>query len=571
MFAERYLATRDRISEAMRRIVDLARETGAELGDRLPPAAPNSTLGAPFLVVVCGEVNAGKSTLINGLFACDLCRVNVLPETQRVFCYRHGSPARDVAITPMLQECFRPDGFLRDFHIIDTPGTNSAVQGHLEIIGGFLPVADLILMVFSVNNPWCAATWNLISGLTKESLDRVVLILQQTDQREAKDIEVILGHMADLALKRIGRVPPVFAVSGKLACEAKQASPLAADLMHASGFAALERHVSQDVCESPARRAALESGRNQALDALRCVDDRIEELTSGVNGHTRFIESLEREIDNIRTKFVTRLPSHLAGVAAIFESQAVGVSKLLRRRLSAFSSIIRLFTGDHTGHDMEATFIGCLQTAVEEVAEKDGTEVADGCHAHWQELGTRVREAVGVDLTADQPIEETLATAKKRFVQRLGRAARQGIGNLKVRTQLDRELRHRNVALKSFIAMTLVLTTAGAACGALRVPWLPWILCALAAMFLTGGVTVAWLTRRAITREFRQRLLDTCGAFASTLHSDYEEALRIVFRDYASALGNIRTHLAREKLAIEPRRRRWHDLFLTLKAIEQEL
>jgi len=40
---------------------------------------------------------------------------------------------------------------------------------------------------------------------------------------------------------------------------------------------------------------------------------------------------------------------------------------------------------------------------------------------------------------------------------------------------------------------------------------------------------------------------------------------------YASTLGNVRTHLAREKLAIQPRRRRWHDLFLTLKAIEQEL
>ena len=139
-----------------------------------------------------------------------------------------------------------------------------------------------------------------------------------------------------------------------------------------------------------------------------------------------------------------------------------------------------------------------------------------------------------------------------------------------MRTRLDKDLRARNVALRSFVVMTLVFTTAGATCGALGLPWLPAALCGLAALFLTGGIVVAWITRRTITRDFRERLLDTCGAFASTLHSDYEDALRAVFHDYASALGGLRTHLAREKLAIEPRLKRWQELFLTLKAIEQD-
>ena len=208
---------------------------------------------------------------------------------------------------------------------------------------------------------------------------------------------------------------------------------------------------------------------------------------------------------------------------------------------------------------------------VEAVAEKDGEEVVDACSDHWDDLGERVKTNMGIDLAAADPIENTLATARKRFVTRLGRSARQGIGNLKVRNQLDKDLRRRNLALKSFVFMTLLLTTAGATCGALGLPWAPAILCGLAALFLLGGILTAIATRKSITREFRQRLLDTCGAFASTLHSDYEEALRIVFRDYAASLTNVRTHLAREKLAIEPRSKRWQELFLTLKAIEQEL
>ncbi len=571
MFGERYFATRERLSDVMRGIVELARETATDLGDRLPLGEIQTGLGSPFLFVVCGEVNAGKSTLINGLFGRDLCRVNVLPETHRVFWYRYGNPSRDVEVTPILEERYRPIDFLRDFNLIDTPGTNSIDQGHQEITERFLPNADLILFVFPVTNPWGAATWNFISSLPAETMERVVFIIQQADQRDPNDLQVILGHMADLSKKRIGRVPQIFAVSGKLAYEAKRATPFAGDRLKASGYAALEEFISKSVCQSPARRSALDAWRSQAAAALRAVEDRIEEHTRAINNQTRFMNEVEREIDDIRETFVKRLPLHLADVAEVFETEAVWVTRHLRRKLRAFPSIVRLFAGDRTGPVMESTFIERLQTAVEAVAEKDGDEVVDACQDHWDDLGARIQDAMGVNLDTAEPIEETLATARTRFVTRLGRAARQGVGNLKVRNHLDKELRRRNLALKSFVFMTLVLTTAGATCGALAIPWAPAILCGFAALFLSGGILTAWVTRKSITREFQTRLLDTCGAYASTLHTDYEEALRIVFRDYAATLANVRTHLAREKLAIEPRLRRWQELFLTLKAIEQEL
>ena len=571
MFGESYFAIRGQFADLIGGIAELATETGTDLGERLPLAEIEAGLNAPCLFVVCGEVNAGKSTLLNGLFGHDLCPVNNLPETARVRWYRHGDPARNVQVAPLLEQCERPLDFLWDINVVDTPGTNSAIPGHQEISARFLTAADLLLYVFPVANPWGAATWDAISRLPEAALERVVLIIQQADQRASNDIQVILGHMADLALKRLGRVPPIFAVSGKLACQAKSVTPIAAERLQASGFPAFENFISESICQSPARRQALETWRGQAAAALRAVDDRIEDQIRVANTQSRFIEQIEREIDAIRQQFVNRLPRHLTGVAEVFESEGVHVTILLRRRLRALPSIIRLFTGDRTGPDMESAFIARLQTAVEAVAHHDGGEVADACHAHWANLGHRVKAAIGVDLHASAPIDTTLAEAKQRFVQRLGHAAREGIGNLKVRNQLDKELRRRNRALKSFVFMTLILTIVGATGGALAVPWLPAICCGLAALFLTCGVLAAWATRKAITGEFQSRLLATCGTFASTLHADHEEALRIVFHDYAAALGDIRTHLARDKLAIEPRLRRWQVLFLTLKALEQEL
>ncbi len=569
-FGDHYFATRERLLEVMRGTAALAHETQTDFADQFPLQSLEKSLSAPFLFVVCGEVNSGKSTFLNGLFGDSLCRVNALPETDRVLWYQHGT-SRNSEVTPTLHECYRPNEFLRDFTLIDTPGTNSTVVGHREITTRFLPTADLVFFIFPVSNPWGAATWNFISELSPESLKNAVFIIQQADQRQPSDLAVILDHMRDLSIKRIGHVPPLFAVSGRAAYEAKLANPLADDLLRSSGYPALESFISGKISNSRERKASLESSHRQTAAALRCVEDHIENQNREFNIQGRFLDTIEREIDEIRERFVNRLTRHLVGVAETFESEALWSTKLLRRRLWLIPSLFRLFNGDRTGPQLEAVFIERLKAAVEAVAEKDGVEVVEYCRDHWNALGQRVKTSMGVDLGSAAPLDETLALAKKRFIQRLGRAASQGIGNLKVRNQIDKDLRLRNQTLKAFTIVTLVLITGGATCGALNYPWPCMILLGLALPFILGGTLVAVITRRRITEEFQSRMLATCGSFANTLRVDYEEALRLVFQDYASSLSAVRSHLAREKLAIEPRLRRWHELFLTLKAIEQEL
>lgn len=567
LFGERYFKAREQLSGLMSGIRALADETSTDLAD---PAGDAEAKSGPFLILVVGEVNAGKSTFINGWFGHELCPAGALPETRRAKRYCFGSPERCVPVAPLVDHVYRPLGFLRDVEVVDTPGTNSAVEGHHQATAGFLSEADLVFAVFPVTNPWGAATWNFISGLSPEVLDRLVLVIQQADLREPGDIKVILGHMEDLALKRLGRVPPIFPVSGKTALQAGCMGSGDRKCYHESGYQALEEFISTRICQCPARRAELEITRRQAAMALRMVEDRIDGQTRGIHVNSHFIDQVEGEIGTMRGGFVARLPGHLSGMAEVFENEGLWVTRMLRRRLRALPSILRLFSVDGTGAEMEAMFIGRLQSAIQKVAEQDGDEVVAACRGHWQDLGVRVSSAMRVDLDAVESIDEMLAGARKRFVERLADAAGQGIGSLKVRKQLDKELRRRNLALRSFIIMTMLLTTAGATCGALGVPWVPWVLCTLALLFLTGGVLVAWITRRSVSRDFHRRLLEACGAFAAALRADYEEALRRVFGDYARSLEKLRLHLARERLAMEPRMQRWQELFLSLKAMEQD-
>jgi hypothetical protein len=571
LFGEHYFATRERLSHVIRGILTLAGETQTALGEVFTPARIESELSRPFILIACGEINAGKSSLLNSLFGHDLCPADVLPTTDRFRYYRHGPADINKPLGPDLEEHFRTAGFLKNFHLIDTPGTNTGKPEHAASLVHLAGMADLILCVFPVANPWGAATWDFLSRLSPAALSRVVLIVQHSDLRESGDLDVIRGHMADLAMKRLGRVPPSFAVSAKLARGAKRGKLIDNRLHEASGFDALERFIGREVCLSADRRALLETWRAHSATALRLVEDRIEEQQRDIRSHARFIADVEQEIVGIREQFVARLPRHLVNVAEVFETEAVGVTRLLHKRLGALRSLLRLFTGDHTGQEMETVFIARLQQTIEAVAAKDGGEVVKACAEHWQELAGRVKATLGADIAAAGPIDLILSEARERFVRRLGGAAKQGIGDLRVRSLLDKDLRKRNLALRSFTISALLLTTAGASAGALRVPWLPAVLCSLAGLFLTGGAVVAWITRRAITRDFRQRLLDTCGAFASMLHGDYEEALREVFRDYNSATAILHHYHAGERSAIEPRQRRWQELFLTLKAIEQDL
>ena len=570
MFGERFFAARERLAELIHGIHRLAAEAKADPGQDISRECLENELLRPFTFIACGEINAGKSSLLNSLCRQNLCPTGVLPVTDRIHRYRYGSTASDTSIDEIEEKC-RPIGFLKNFVLIDTPGTNAGGTGQLDVVAREALGADLVMGVFPVSNPWGAATWDFIARLPGEVLERTVLVVQQADLREPCDLEVILGHMADLSMKRVGRALPAFAVSAKLASEARRATPVAAQSLRASGFPALEEFISRAICLSPARCALLETWRAHAATALRLVEDQIDDQNRAINGHGHFIDGIESEIDGMRLQFVARLPRHLANVAEVFQTEAVWVSRLLHRRMRALPSFWRLFTGDRTGQQMESAFIERLRQTIEAVAEKDSGEVADACAMHWKELGERVQNAIDTPLESERPIDETLAAARQRFVHRLSGAARESIGGLKVRTRLDKELRKRNLALRSFLITTLVFTTAGAICGALGVPWLPAIFCSMAGLFFTGGVVVAWVTRRAITRDFRQRLLDTCGAFARALQSDYEDALRVLFHEYAVALGRLRTHLAREKLAIEPRLKRWQELFLTLKAIEQDL
>lgn len=570
-FGERYFTNRERLSQVWQGIQELALATHSDLTEAKIPPALDQKLHSPFSFLVCGEVNAGKSSLINSLFDHELCVVNSLPETKKIIRYSYAASHRVDSQQADQTEHFYPLEQLRDFIPIDTPGTNTLnAEQHLAIESLVLK-ADLILFVFPASNPWGAATWNLITDLPTAAHERMAFVVQQADQLSPADLAVISEHIVSLSMKRIGVTPPIFPVSSKIATEAKQGLSPDHKLFAASGLPALVDHISRGVCYSQERHQILKTWHDHAAQALYLIDHHIDNKTLQQRDHHHFLGSVEDEINAMREALVARLPRHLQEVAEVFENEAIGVTKSLRRWLNIPRSFFKVFVGDRTGIRTESLFVERLRGAVESVAESDGSDIVSACLDHWQDLGNRVKESIGLPIDSSVPIEAKLELARQQFVIRIGTAAHQAIGNLHVRKDLERELRNRNLAIKSFTASALILLCLGAVSGILNFQLAAWILCAISGLFLVGGTLIAWITKSRISQHFQNSLLNTCGVFAETLRYAYEDALRAFFQDYTSNLGAIRQHLARQEQDIEPKLGRWQNLFLTLKSIEQDL
>src|SRR6185295_15858967 len=110
----------------------------AEADDRGALAESIRQLDELFLLVVVGEFNAGKSTLINALLGAAVLEEWVTPTTTAIHVLRHGETESRRLIQPGLEERTAPVPLLTHLPLVDTPGTNALDRDHEAITERFV-------------------------------------------------------------------------------------------------------------------------------------------------------------------------------------------------------------------------------------------------------------------------------------------------------------------------------------------------------------------------------------------------------------------------------------------------
>src|ERR1700738_2903302 len=111
MIADRYLQLKGELESGLAGLIKLASAMPRPAAQLNIVQALLSDISEPLLFVVVGEVKSGKSSLLNALFGNEFAKVDVLPETDRVYIFRYGADEKSTEVSPKLTERYLPIPF----------------------------------------------------------------------------------------------------------------------------------------------------------------------------------------------------------------------------------------------------------------------------------------------------------------------------------------------------------------------------------------------------------------------------------------------------------------------------
>jgi GTP-binding protein EngB required for normal cell division len=218
-----------------------------------------------FNLVVAGQFKRGKSSVINALLGARLLPAGVIPLTSVVTVIRsgpttrarielldgrsqelplerlsdyvteRGNPQNTKGIRQVVIE--HPAPWLADgVQLVDTPGIGSVYEHNTDVTQSYLPQADAVLLIASVEQPVSRAELDFLSSI-RQYAPKSFCLLNKTDYLQPHELSESVTFAREAIHVAIGAVP-VFAVSARLALESKLA-PSASSA--SSGFPEFER------------------------------------------------------------------------------------------------------------------------------------------------------------------------------------------------------------------------------------------------------------------------------------------------------------------------------------------
>ncbi|MCU0794829.1 MAG: 50S ribosome-binding GTPase [Akkermansiaceae bacterium] len=555
MWGERFFHTRDRLAACRARIESLAGESGLSPRESEEAAAE---LGRRWLGGIVGEVNAGKSALLNALAGAKLAEVAPVPTTRGMTAHVGPGFTESSALPPgCLVEVHQAPGLDR-IGWIDTPGLNGPQREEMFAALADFERLDVLLVVFPADNTWTAATWEWLSMLGDETLERTALVVQMADKKGPEDLRVIRGHMTDLTLKKIGRKLPILILSALPPGGAPE-------------LRGLEEFLEDRMCLEPGRRHLLDRAFHESYRRMREIEDGLDRQKRGMADDGWFLGGLEREGEQLRDLLVESSADELDKQLHVYGMAVEGFARELRRKMGLWGTFKGLLLGDAAGGEAEVACDVRLKALVSAFAARDLERIFAECSGHWGAVRPRVIERMGFDPGEMPPM---LASHREQvaagFDDRVGRAVPEYLGGLRLRVLIDGLMRQRSRRLRGWFGFWLVLVTLMGICGSFGLePWTGWLVWAVVAGALLLGF-LGWLTRRTAIRGFKDRLIHASGRFGEALRKFHTEAIREVFEGYGQGLISVRRRLADRQAELGPLAEKWNTLYLELKTIEQE-
>jgi small GTP-binding protein len=562
MVVEKYLELRTRLGLTLGSLVALARQIGAPDDTLRHLQNLVTNLNEPFLFVVVGEVKAGKSSLLNALFGRDFCKVDVLPATDRVYVFKHGNPERDVPLSDHLTERYRNIDFLKDFNIVDTPGTNTIVANHQEITENFVPMADLIVFVFSVTNPWAASAWDFLRLIGKQWKKNIVFVVQQADLRDPHEVDIVAKHLDQTILQILNANCPIFSVSA----EADKAR-----LWKESNFGALEDWVTDTVTKSDERGGKLRSVAQTAQVVVGGLRARIQ-------GSLDILKSDQDKLASIRGSFAARKSQTLRQIGGFmreieraYDGCRERGEKVLAERLTFSKTLKMVFSGSHWQRDFQEHVEAEVKKEVQTRIEHALTLLETDLRSIWQDLQERVNVEFGTDIRKQvRAVMPGFLSQRQVVLQKLQLTLVEQLSDARIREQLQSLFGEtaRWLRVPTSVAAAGGIATIIAALSHTAILDVTGTVMSVAAV--TGTVYAVW-RRRKILREYEDQMNEKREELSRAVETQLHHSIDGFYQEVGQTFAPLESFCESEAKRHSPLKEQISLMDRTIGAIKSEL
>ncbi len=359
-------------------------------------------------LVVLGEFNHGKSTVVNALLGENVLPVGITPTTAVITHLVYG-PERRVSIKPPrgaaaieisfenMEAAIRhaeddgqepeyveiayPNEFLSDsLVLVDTPGVNDISRQKVEITYGYVPRADVILYVLDATQVLKKSEVTFIRDrLLKANRDRIIFVLGKIDALtpdEAREVE----EYARQRLESLIGSAELYAFSARKALEAQrqnQPVPEEFERFRSSMFNFLNENKNQIILDS-------------ALGgALRIAGVLEQNLAIKRQGYLLEKDELQRRLDAVQQKLqesrkliaenLDRVDEGISGIAASARHN-------LRVFTDNFAESLPIQIERSAAKDVRLYLPAWIQDTFKNWIEEEGQEVAESLEELAEEI-----------------------------------------------------------------------------------------------------------------------------------------------------------------------------------------
>jgi len=456
-----------------------------------------------FLLVVVGEVKAGKSAFINALLDADVCPEGPLPLTDKVHVLGFGElPSEDPAETHVVRRTI-PLEYLRRMNVVDTPGTNSPLKRHQEITESFLPRADIVFFVTSIDCPLTQTELRFLTKIHRRWRKEIACILAKIDMRGEQDRAVVLDYLRESFKEHLGFSPPVFPVSSHLARQAQRDGD--AELLAASGLPRVEQYIIENLSESQKILLKLRSPLGTILDILRRVDRTAESRLKILDQDFAGWNAIHEQVGFAATSLQERSERHVSPIAVAFENLEARGRRFLRDTIRL--KHLRLF-GD-PARFREAFERDVVRGAAEEVevkVEAAARWLGGETMALWERSLSHFNETVALGRYRDaipSGAGPTFQATRQETLDRIVTGARQRMEGWSVESECRRIRELASRSLARLLGIEVVAAGVGATVAAtLGATALGGVGLALAGVIALGGFLILPARRQKAVEGF---------------------------------------------------------------------